>query len=92
MRGGFRVFIKDKELDPAPSQAIYNHSPDGFSWGYAGSGPAQLALAILLYFTSEEYAIKWYQQFKFDIISGLERNAPFQLPEQVIHDWVEAHP
>jgi len=35
-------------LDPKPSQMLYNHSPDGFEWGYAGSGPAQLALAILL--------------------------------------------
>jgi len=26
---------------------LYNHSPDGFEWSYAGSGPAQLALAIL---------------------------------------------
>jgi hypothetical protein len=26
---------------------LYNHSPDGFEWGYGGSGPAQLALAIL---------------------------------------------
>ena len=27
---------------------LRNHSPAGFAWGYAGSGPAQLALAILL--------------------------------------------
>jgi len=26
---------------------LYNHSPDGFEIGYGGSGPAQLALAIL---------------------------------------------
>jgi len=26
---------------------LYNHSPDGFEFGYSGSGPAQLALAIL---------------------------------------------
>lgn len=26
---------------------VRNHSPTGFSWGYNGSGPAQLALAIL---------------------------------------------
>lgn len=26
---------------------LMNHSPTGFSWGYAGSGPAQTALAIL---------------------------------------------
>ena len=33
---------------PKPSLAVNTHSPDGFSWGYAGSGPAQLALAILM--------------------------------------------
>lgn len=26
---------------------LRNHSPEGFEWGYGGSGPAQLALAIL---------------------------------------------
>lgn len=26
---------------------LRNHSPTGFEWGYGGSGPAQLALAIL---------------------------------------------
>jgi hypothetical protein len=26
---------------------LFNHSPTGFEWGYGGSGPAQLALAIL---------------------------------------------
>src|SRR5467141_965015 len=25
-----------------------NHSPTGFAWGYGGSGPAQLALALLI--------------------------------------------
>ncbi len=30
-----------------PRLDLANHSPDGFSWGYGGSGPAQLALAIL---------------------------------------------
>lgn len=25
---------------------LVNHSPTGFAWGYCGSGPAQLALAI----------------------------------------------
>lgn len=35
-----------KELNPA--YHLRNHSPDGFAWGYAGSGPAQLAIAILV--------------------------------------------
>ena len=30
-----------------PRYDLRNHSPTGFAWGYLGSGPAQLALAIL---------------------------------------------
>jgi hypothetical protein len=29
-----------------PCFDIHNHSPTGFEWGYGGSGPAQLSLAI----------------------------------------------
>jgi hypothetical protein len=34
------VWLDNKKLNPGPSQAIWNHSPDGFNWGYHGSGPA----------------------------------------------------
>ena len=30
-----------------PRLDLWNHSPTGFEWGYGGSGPAQLALALL---------------------------------------------
>lgn len=30
-----------------PRFDLRRHSPDGFSWGYGGSGPAQTALAIM---------------------------------------------
>jgi len=39
------VYAGTKPLDPR--NRVRNHSPDGFEWGYGGSGPAQLALAIL---------------------------------------------
>jgi hypothetical protein len=32
-----------------PRCDLRNHSPDGFQWGYAGSGPAQLALALCVH-------------------------------------------
>ena len=35
-------------LPLAPSLALRRHSPTGWEWGYSGSGPAQLALALLL--------------------------------------------
>lgn len=64
------VFLDGKPLNPAPSQKIYNHSPDGFNWGYGGSGPAQLALAIMLSLTGNS---DWYQDFKFKVIAALPR-------------------
>lgn len=50
-----KVFVIDnrteppirRDLSPEASLKIRNHSPDGFEWGYGGSGPSQLALAIL---------------------------------------------
>lgn len=47
-QGGFEVYLDGEYLSPKQSRKIYNHSPDGFNWGYGGSGPAQLALAVLL--------------------------------------------
>src|SRR5207302_1533158 len=35
--------VRKRKLRHIPS-----HSPDGFEWGYGGSGPADLALAILI--------------------------------------------
>lgn len=47
-RGGFLVTKDGQALKADKSQKVSNHSPDGFNWGYGGSGPAQLALALLL--------------------------------------------
>ena len=58
-------------LSPLPSQKLRNHSPDGFNWGYGGSGPAQLALAILLDATfDEETAQANYQDFKRQFVAA----------------------
>lgn len=51
---------------------IRNHSPCGFNWGYGGSGPAQLALALVYDACGVEYAIPAiYQRFKFRVVSRL---------------------
>jgi len=49
---------------------LVNHSPTGFAWGYEGSGPAQLALALLVWEYGESFALDCYQQFKRDVIAG----------------------
>jgi Family of unknown function (DUF6166) len=55
-----------------PRHDLYNHSPNGFEWGYGGSGPAQLALAILAnHLGNDEMALAIYQLFKFSVIAAL---------------------
>ena len=39
--------------------------------GYGGSGPAQLALAVLLRFTDRDTARRYYRVFKWDCIATL---------------------
>lgn len=72
---GCTVNVDGKPLDPRPD--LRNHSPTGFEWGYGGSGPAQLALAILAHHyrnkdtlpPGDEVAISLYQRFKWLIVA-----------------------
>lgn len=51
---------------------LRNHSPTGFEWGYNGSGPAQLSLAILAdYLNDDARALRLYQDFKRDVVARI---------------------
>jgi hypothetical protein len=59
-------------LSPARSRTLQTHSR-AFEWGYAGSGPSQLGLAILLDYTCEErLALDHYQAFTRDVLTELD--------------------
>ncbi len=65
------------------------HHSQGFEWGYAGSGPAQLALAILVDCLGDpQRATILYQKFKFKVIGGLP-NQGWELPESIVKKTVE---
>ena len=48
---------------------LRNHSPTGFSWGFHGSGPAQLALALCADALGDELALQAYQDVKRHVIA-----------------------
>jgi len=51
---------------------VCNHSPTGFEWGYHGSGPAQLALALLIeHLEDSEQALTLHQSFKQQVVARL---------------------
>jgi hypothetical protein len=87
-----RVWLDGVELDPAKSLKMFRHSPDGFNWGYHGSGPAQLALAILIELVDTGTAVRWYQSFKNGFIAKLPADRDFDAEIPVA--WrlrIEAH-
>lgn len=78
-RGGsarvIRVGGDGQRTELEPRHHLRNHSPDGFEWGYLGSGPAQLALAICAdVFEDERKAVELYQIFKERVVARLRHN------------------
>jgi hypothetical protein len=60
-----------QKCQPLPLRLdLVNHSPTGFSWGYGGSGPAQLALALLADALADDHrAVRLHQEFKFKVVA-----------------------
>lgn len=65
------VWLNGNPLSPEKSLQVINHNPKGFSWSYGGSGPAQLALAILLEILPGKKAAAFHQDFKWKFIATL---------------------
>jgi len=86
---GCRIIVDEegqtRDLDPRND--LWNHSPDGFEWGYGGSGPAQSSLAILAdALGDDERAVDLHQRFKRAVIASLERKSW----SMTIHDVLRA--
>jgi hypothetical protein len=76
------------QLSPLPLRLdLWNHSPTGFNWGYGGSGPAQLALALLCDVLGDDReAVRLHQAFKWDVVARL--GDEWMLVADEIRDWV----
>lgn len=76
------------EERPLPHRVL--HSPDGFAWGDAGSGSADLAYAILQRELVEEVPPEVYLPFRDEVISRLADDG-FRLPAAEVWDWIRAN-
>jgi len=77
-----------QELDPCYN--LCNHSPTGFEWGYEGSGPAQLAFAMLYYASKgdEELTRRHYQKFKAHCVARWGQDATIEFPVSHVQSWI----
>jgi hypothetical protein len=85
-----------------PLHHVKLHSPEGFEWGYAGSGPADTALSILADYFDERPGRKrlengqckcWrlHQKFKEKFKATALRQG-FVIQESDIKQWLESLP
>ena len=66
------VFVNGRPLNPRLD--LWNHSPTGFEWGYGGSGPAQLSLALLADHLGDDHrAVELHQDFKWAVVAKLPK-------------------
>ena len=105
-------FVSDVVLHRGDGEALSNvprsvifHSPDGFEWGYNGSGPADLALNIINAFVPPGWdkldPVKCYkgevsftafilhQEFKREFIEVLPKDGGI-IKRFIILDWIKA--
>lgn len=74
-------------FEPAPSQAVALISREGFNWGFLGSGPHQLAIALLLDVThDQEIARTFAMRFKYAYVATW--GWKWQITEQEIKEWL----
>lgn len=78
-----------RSVEGVPRKWVY-HSPDGFEWGYGGSGPADLALNILRMFVPPPEAWRLHHEFKFGVIAIMDREKPvIVLPLRFVEGWIQ---
>lgn len=87
--GDVHVYEGDERQRKLPVMLDHvNHSPDGFAWGYGGSGPAQLAYAILWDFTNDaDKSQRFYQDYKWAVVSKLPREA-WHITAESVDEWL----
>src|SRR2546422_136834 len=84
MREGYAAIVRVNGHPLKPRLDLWNHSPTGFEWGYGGSGPAQLALAILAdHLDDDDEAVRLHQDFKREVVANFNRRGWTLTAEQI---------
>jgi len=82
----WRVTVDGEDL---PTHTELRRHGDAFAWGYSGSGPAQLALAMLVEATGDRaLALVAHQRFKNDVLAELSQDDGWQMRASWVRRWV----
>jgi hypothetical protein len=88
----YQVFKNGIPFTHDETYRYVTHSPTGFAWGYQGSGPSQLAFALLLDVTDDpEYCKKTYQDFKWETVGNWDKDNEWEMTSEEIENWVKSN-
>ena len=87
-----RVYVEEEGAEPSLLEATEEatqHSPDGFSWGYSGSGPTALAHSILTDHLGKLPPSNLTVSFRDKFLSPLDQEGEFEITEAEIKAFRE---
>jgi len=103
--GDVRVAVREGDQTVRELRHVEAHSPDGFEWGYGGSGPADLALSILADYFEERVAAEELGQGNFEKIVKIRswayhqafkwdfiadaKRDGWEISEEAVDQWLE---
>jgi hypothetical protein len=98
-----RVLVRGADGSERTLAHYVRHSPDGFSWGYGGSGPSDLARCILLDALDypsrtvgpdteavERLVNAHYQDFKFVFVANWPQVTGWEIHQTEVMAWLES--
>ncbi len=90
--GPVSVVVDQEGREPYKLRHMIVHSPSGLSWGFQGSGPADLALSILADYLGEAAAIPAHDRYDHAIADSIQETAAWLLHQEFKRDFVARLP
>jgi len=90
--GPVSVLVYEQGRAPSKLRHMIVHSPSGMSWGYHGSGSADLALSILADYLGEAMAIPPHDRYDHAIAGAIQETGAWMLHQEFKRDVVAPLP
>jgi len=90
--GPVSVVVYQEDPEPYKLRHMIVHSPSGMSWGYQGSGAADLALSILADYLGEAAAIPTHERYDPHVADEIKQTGAWLLHQDFKRDFVAALP
>jgi len=90
--GPVSLVVYEEGQEPYKLRHMIVHSPNGLSWGYKGSGAADLALSVLADYLDEAAAIPAHERYDHAIAGAIQETGAWRLHQDFKRAFVVSLP